>query len=81
MLPPIASRSLCNSTKALLGLMFMSRAIRSAATPFTPPVNNAMTARYSRIGSLREWNSVLDVTENFRRQPEHFHRTGVSASV
>ena len=30
---PLASRSLCSSTKALFGLMFMSRAMCSAATP------------------------------------------------
>ena len=30
---------------------------------------------------LVQWNSVPDVTENLRRQPEHFHRIGVSANV
>ncbi len=41
----IASRSLCNNTKADFGLMFMSRAMRSAATPFTPLQNSAITAK------------------------------------
>ena len=75
------SRSLCSNTKADFGLMFISRAIRNAATPLTPPVNNAITLRYSRIGSFLEWNRVPEVTENFRRQLEHFQRTGVSERV
>ena len=35
----------------------------------------------SRIANLRLWKIVPDVTENFFRHPEHFQRTGVSASV
>jgi len=31
--------------------------------------------------SFLEWKIVCDVTENFRRQPEHFHRIGDSAKV
>jgi hypothetical protein len=36
---------------------------------------------FGPLGSLREWNRVPLVTLNLLRQPEHFQRTGVSASV
>ena len=42
---PIASRNLWSNTKALLGLIFMSRAMWSAATPLSPLQNRAITAR------------------------------------
>jgi hypothetical protein len=41
----IASRSLCNETKLLLGLMLRSRLICSADVPFTPFTKSAITAR------------------------------------
>ena len=76
----MGARRRCPNVQADLWLHPRSRRNCSAALPSTPFAKNRVAIRIVLKGSLREWNSVPEVTENCFRHFAHLKRRRLRTS-